>query len=97
MTFLLSLSHKTMAHQQESFRVTSGCLFATCSAMVTALMLLINGSLIMAILTALIKNDVPLVSNARLGQFLLFTIPVLMAIGQWMMIDFVRRRLLHKS
>lgn len=81
----------------EPLRLTYGCLFATLSALVTALMLLVNGSLVMAVLTSLTKNDVPLVSNLKFSQFLLFTIPVVMAIGQWMMIDYVRTRLLHKS
>lgn len=85
-----------MVKKEESLRVTPGCLLATFSALVTALMLLVNGSLVMAILTALVKNDVPFVSNLKFSQFLLFSIPVLMAIGQWMMIDYVRTRLLRK-
>jgi hypothetical protein len=85
-----------MPPPKERNRVTAGCLYATISALVTSLMLLINGSFVMAILSALTINELPLVSNPRFSQFLLFTIPVLMAVGQWMMIDYVRTRLLRK-
>lgn len=86
-----------MSPKPESLRATPGCLFVTLSASVTALMLLLNGSLVMAIVTALVNNDVPFVSNEKFSQFLLFTIPVLMAIGQWIMIDYVRTRIIRKT
>ena len=85
-----------MSPKTESLRVTSGCLFGAFSALITAVMLLVNGSFVMAVLTVLANNHVPFVSNMKFSQFLLFTIPVLMAIGQWMMIDYVRTRLLRR-
>ncbi len=73
--------------------MATGCVFAMLSALLTSLMLFINGSLVMAILSALQQAGPGWASNPQLSQFLLFTLPVVFAIIQWMMIDYVRTRL----
>lgn len=72
--------------------VTAGCVFAIGSALLTSLMLFINGSLVMAILTAMQRAGLVWTSNPELSQFLLFTVPVMLTIVQWLMIDYVRTR-----
>ncbi len=67
------------------------------SALVTCLMLFINGSLVMAILISLVKIGPSWLSNTALMQFLLFSMPVVLVVLQWMMIDYVRTRLSESS
>lgn len=86
-----------MARTDLPIRSTTGCLLAYVSALMTALMLLVNGSLVMAVLGSLSRNGLGYFSNPKLQQFLLFTCPVLMAVGQWLMIDYVRTRTSRKS
>ena len=79
--------------RQDRVPLATGCLFATGSALLTCLMLFINGSLVMGILTALATTGSPLLGNEKFRQFVLFSVPVLLAVVQWMMIDYVRTRL----
>lgn len=50
----------------------------------------------MAILTAVAKTGPPWVSDTRFSQFVLFAVPVLLAILQWKMFDYVRLKLSPK-
>ena len=86
-----------MADKDERSTIAAGCLMAMASALVTALMLFVNGSLVMALLSAFAENGPPWLSNPRFNQFVLFTVPVLLVIGQWIMIDYVRTRIAGKS
>lgn len=72
--------------------VTTGCIFAIGSALLTSLMLFINGSLVMAIITAMQRSGLAWMGNPEFSQFLLFTVPVALVIVQWLMIDYVRTR-----
>jgi hypothetical protein len=58
-----------MAQTDLPVRSTIGCLLAYVSALMTALMLLINGSFVMAILAALSRNGFEYLSNPKLQQF----------------------------
>lgn len=78
--------------RQERGTAATGCLLALGSALLTCLMLFINGSLVMGILAALATTGPAFLSDERFRQFVLFSLPVLLAIVQWMMIDYVRRR-----
>ena len=73
--------------------LATGCLLALGSALLTCLMLFINGSLVMGILTALASSGPPWLAGEKFRQFALFSLPVLLAIVQWMMIDYLRTRL----
>ena len=70
-----------------------GCLMASASAVVTCVMLFINGSLVMAILSVVSAAGPSWARKPEVLQFLLFSLPVALAVAQWMMIDYVRRRL----
>lgn len=78
--------------RQERSTVAAGCLFATGSALLTCLMLFINGSLVMGMLAALAATGPPFLNHEQFRQFVLFSLPVLLAVIQWMMIDYVRTR-----
>ena len=75
--------------------LAGGCLIAFVSALVTCLMLFINGSFVWAILTALTKSGLTWMSKPEVSQFVLFVFPVLLVIAEWMMIDYVRARIRH--
>lgn len=73
--------------------VTAGCLTAFFSAAVTGFLLFINGSLVMAVLTALARSGPSWAGEPKFSQFMLFSIPVLLVVAEWMMIDYVRTRM----
>ncbi len=67
-----------------------GCLLAMLMAVGTGVMLLINGSLVLALLNRYAK-DLPLwVRRPDVLQFALFCLPVLMVVVQWVLIDNLR-------
>jgi hypothetical protein len=72
--------------------LTGGCLMSASSAVVTGLLLFLNGSFVLAILSAFKKAGFEVAANPSFSQFLLFTIPILMVVIQWYMIDYVRNR-----
>lgn len=76
----------------ERSTMTTGCAVALGSAVLTGFMLFINGSLVMAVLTAFARSGPSWASNPEFSQFILFLMPVLMAVAEWMMIDYVRSR-----
>ena len=75
--------------------IMAGCLMAFGSALLTCLMLFINGSLVMALLTAFSTSGPSWVSKPEFAQFMLFLTPVALVVVQWMMIDYVRTRFHH--
>lgn len=80
----------------ERSTMTAGCVMALGSSLVTCLMLYINGALVMAILAALSRSGPSWSSRPEFSQFMLFIIPVLMVIAEWVMIDYVRTRLTQR-
>jgi uncharacterized membrane protein YhdT len=72
--------------------VTAGCLIATGSAVLTGFLLFINGSLVMAILAAFAQSGPEWMAKPAFSQFMLFAMPVLLVVIEWMMIDYVRTR-----
>lgn len=75
----------------------AGCLFALVSAAVTCLMLLINGALVMAILDSIPNTAPTWARKPEFVQFMLFLVPVLLVVVQWMMIDYVRSRFRQRN
>jgi hypothetical protein len=73
--------------------LTAGCVMALGSALLTGVLLFVNGSLVMAVLTALARSGPSWASKPEFSQFVLFLVPVLMVVAEWIMIDYVRTRL----
>ncbi len=67
------------------------------SALLTCLLLFINGSLVMAILTVAAKSGPQWIQKPQFSQFMLFLVPVVLVVVQWMMIDYVRTRFSQRS
>lgn len=72
--------------------LAAGCLASLASAALTCLLLFVNGSLVMALLVAAAGWGLPWVRNPQVSQFLLFSLPVVLTIIQWIAIDYVRTR-----
>ncbi len=77
--------------------MTAGCLLALGSALLTCLMLFINGSLVMALLAAFASSGPSWATKPEFSQFVLFLLPVVLVVIQWMMIDYVRTRFRQRS
>ena len=56
-------------------------------------MLFVNGSFVLAFVTVLVRTEVPIIGNDSLAQLLLFTVPVVMVVIEWLMLDYVRKRI----
>jgi uncharacterized membrane protein YhdT len=76
--------------------MTAGCLLGLASAAVTCVMLFVNGSLVMAVLSAFAEAGPSWASEPAFSQFTLFLVPVLLVVVEWMMIDYVRTRFKSK-
>ena len=72
--------------------VPRGCLLSIGSALITCLMLFINGSMVLAFLAAFSRVGPEWTRNPQFSQFMLFLMPVLLVVVQWIMIDYVRSR-----
>ena len=70
-----------------------GCLLGVGSALLTCVLLFINGSLVMALLTALSGSGPQWTKNPEFSQFMLFLLPVILVVIQWKSLDYVRSRL----
>ncbi|MGI9473563.1 MAG: hypothetical protein ACR2NZ_18620 [Rubripirellula sp.] len=81
----------------ERSTMTAGCVMAIGSALLTCLMLYINGSLVMAVLTAMARSGPAWASNPQFSQFMLFLVPVILVIAEWTMIDYVRTRFVRRE
>ena len=60
-------------------------------------MLLINGAPVMAILDSVPSSAPRWARKPEFVQFMLFLLPVLLVVVQWMMIDYVRSRFRRRS
>jgi hypothetical protein len=80
------------SNTDERNTMTAGCLTAFASAALTGFLLFINGSLVMAVLTAITRSGPSWASKPEFSQFMLFIIPVLLVVAEWIMIDYVRTR-----
>jgi hypothetical protein len=70
----------------------AGCFLAAISTLVTCLLLFVNGGLIAAICSALIRSGSTTLANAGVNQFVLFCGPVVLVVIEWIMIDYVVSR-----
>ncbi|QDT06100.1 hypothetical protein K227x_45070 [Rubripirellula lacrimiformis] len=84
------MSFRSTSDERSS--VSAGCVFALGSALITSLMLFVNGSLVMAVISAMQRSGPDWANHAQLSQFLLYTLPVVLVVIEWMMIDYLRTR-----
>ncbi len=75
----------------------AGCLLTLLSAGLTCLLLLINGSLVMAALDSIPSTAPNWVKKPEFIQFMLFLVPVLLVVVQWMLIDYVRAKFRQRT
>ncbi len=80
------------ANSDDEHALTAGCLFSLGSALVTGMLLFINGSLVLAILKVLDAAGLTWVTHQGFSQFVLFVFPVALVVVEWLMIDYVRTR-----
>ncbi|TWU06406.1 hypothetical protein [Stieleria varia] len=67
-----------------------GCFFALVVAFVTAVLLLLNGSLVLALLNRVAK-DLPMwMRRPGFLQFALFSLPVVLVVLEWILFDYLR-------
>lgn len=77
--------------------LAGGCVVATSSAVVSCVLLVINGAFVMALLSVVAGSGQAWISNEKLSQFLLFSCPVLLLFIQWWLIDTLRWILRKRS
>jgi hypothetical protein len=66
-----------------------GCLYLFAIALVTGVMLFINGSIVLVFVRALAQSGYAIAARQDIAQFLLLAVPTLMVVVQWKMIDYV--------
>lgn len=84
-----------MDDQPIGVNAATGCLAVFASAMLTGLLLFLNGGVVLATLNALSSGGFAILRDERVTQFLVLIGPVVMVVIQWIMIDYVRTRLLR--
>ena len=86
------------ARSEAQGALAAGCLFSLASAALTCGLLFINGSLVLAILQVISGAGFDWVHKQEgLSQFVLFALPVVLVVIEWMMIDYLRSRLRTRS
>lgn len=76
---------------------TSGCVLIFASAMLSCILLFLNGGVTMALINAVGERGYNWVNNDRITQFLVLFGPVLLLVMQWTMIDYLRTRLQRRA
>lgn len=76
---------------------TSGCVLIFASAMLSCILLFLNGGVTMALINAIGERGYNWVNNDRITQFLVLFGPVLLLVMQWTMIDYLRTRLQRRA
>ncbi|HBJ37270.1 MAG TPA: hypothetical protein DDZ51_21445 [Planctomycetaceae bacterium] len=72
---------------------TSGCLLILASALLSCVLLFLNGGLTMALINAVGERGYNWLNDDRITQFLVLVGPVLLLVIQWTMIDYLRTHL----
>lgn len=77
-------------HNNPARSTAAGCVFALTVALVTGILLLLNGALVLALLKQT-SNQLPqFVRKPQILQFLLFFLPVVLAVAEWILLDAIR-------
>jgi hypothetical protein len=92
------IKKETHALQDDESRYgqAAGCLAACGSALLTGFLLFLNGGVVLAALNALSSGEFVFLRNESFSQFVVLIGPVFLVIVQWMMIDYLRTRLLRR-
>ena len=77
--------------------VTAGCAIGIGSALFTCFLLYLNGSLVLAVISALSQADETWQKNEQVVQCVLFIVPIILVVIEWMMIDYIRTRFLRRT
>ena len=77
--------------------VTAGCAIGIGSALFTCFLLYLNGSLVLAVISALSQADENWQKNEQVVQCVLFIVPIILVVIEWMMIDYIRTRFLRRT
>jgi len=83
-----------MKYEPASEGYAAGCLAASGSALLTGLLLFLNGGVVLALLNALASGGMTFVRDERFSQFVVLFVPVVMVVFEWIMIDYLRARLI---
>lgn len=79
----------------------AGATSATFSAFVTAVLLLLNGSFVLVFLHSIAESSPAWFRREGVLQFLLFVLPLLMVVAQWLLWDLIgnwfSKRRVHKD
>lgn len=73
--------------------LSSGCVVVMAAAIVSCLLLFLNGGVVMALVNVLDDWGFSYMSDDRITQFIVLIGPVLLLVIQWLMIDYVTTRL----
>lgn len=76
--------------------VTAGCAIGIGSALFTCFLLYLNGSLVLAVISALNRAGENWLADEKIAQCVLFLVPVILVVIEWMMIDYVRTRFVRR-
>lgn len=76
--------------------VAAGCFAALGSALLTGFLLFLNGGVVLAALNALSSGGLTILRNESFSQFAVLFGPVVLVVIQWMMIDYLRTRLIRR-
>mgnify|MGYP000023306409 FL=1 len=76
---------------------TAGCAIGIGSALFTCLLLYLNGSLVLAVISALKQPGDKWLNDEKVVQCVLFLVPVMLVVVEWMMIDYVRTRFVRRA
>ncbi|TWT95719.1 hypothetical protein [Neorhodopirellula pilleata] len=78
------------AQRIEITDIAGGCLVSSFAAVLSCGFLVINGAIVMALLSVAASGGAEWIQNEKLSQFLLFGLPVALLIVQWRLIDTLR-------
>lgn len=94
MTF--SARETGLSEKVSSGASAAGCLAALGSALMTGFLLFLNGGVVLAALNALSSGGVIWLRNESFSQFIVLIGPVILVVIQWMMLDYLRTRLVQR-
>lgn len=77
--------------------MAAGCLYSLAVAIVTGMLLLVNGSLVLVFVKAMARSGSTIASRPDVAQFLLLSIPVVMVVFEWKLIDYFWSRFVRRS
>lgn len=75
----------------------SGCFTIMLYALLSSVLLFLNGGLTMALINALGEREHAWVNDDRITQFLVLIGPVILLIFQWVMIDYLKTHLQRRQ